>query len=71
MLVASLSAACFLLVQALYVKYLAKDTIDWAQSMKDAAWVFASCLLGSYAAQSLGDTTGAAPVAVFTDDPAF
>ena len=71
MLVASLSAACFVVLQALYVRYVVKETVDWARLAKETAWVFASCLVGSYAAQSFGAASGAAPVVVFTDDPAF
>jgi hypothetical protein len=71
MLVASLSAACFVVLEAARVKYMVKDQIDWTRITRETAWVFMSCLLGSYAAQSLGVASGAAPVVVFTDDPSF
>ena len=71
MFVASLSAACFVVLQALYVRYVAKEAIEWAPLARETAWVFVSCLAGSYAAESFGAASGAAPVVVFTDDPAF
>jgi hypothetical protein len=71
MFVASLAAACFVVLQALYVKYMAKETIEWSQLARETAWVFVSCFMGSYAAQSFGLASGAAPLVVFTDDPSF